>query len=118
MQLMAVGRGIHLPSVRALVAAAVLLTSPAAVAEPTSAPLMIKTIRPYAGGQNVYVHVGDTSFCAASTFVIDVSAPNGKEMYAAALTAFATKSPVRLEAANDTGCAGWGTKLQSLFLDS
>lgn len=112
MKLKDIYRGIRLPSMRALAAAAVLLASPAVVAEPTSAPLQIKTLRPYGGGQNVYVNVGETSFCAADTFVIDVSGPNGREMYAA------SKSPVRLEVVNATGCAGWGTRLQSIFLDS
>lgn len=87
------------------------------LAEPTSAPLTLKMLRPYAGGPNVYVYVGETTFCGADTFVIDTSMPNGKELYAAALTAYAMGKRVRLEVPTATGCSGWGTKVQSIPLD-
>jgi hypothetical protein len=37
-------------------------------------------------------------------------------MYAAALTALTTGKRVILEVSNATGCTGWGTKLQSLYV--
>ena len=108
----------HRTCVLAFLFAFMASASPQAMAEPTSGPLYIKTLRPYGGGSHVYVFVGEKSFCNADTFVIDVSVANGKEIYAAALTAYALGKPVRLEAASATGCAGWGTKLQSLYLDA
>jgi len=47
--------------------------------------------------------------------VIDLSWIGSKEAYAAALTALVADKFVRIEAVN-TGCAGWGTKIQSIIL--
>jgi len=38
-----------------------------------------------------------------------------KEVYAAAVAALVADKSVRVEAVN-TGCAGWGTKIQSIII--
>lgn len=103
-------------AIRKIATLAIILASQAAFAEPVSTPVYIKVLRPYGGGVNVYVDI-DGTFCGTNGFIIDTSVQNGKEMYAAALTAFSMNLPVRLEANNATGCAGWGTKLQSIYLE-
>lgn len=90
----------------------------AALAEPTSARVVILDLRPYAGSEVTYVHVNSTALCNTDVFIIDTSQANGKQMYAAALTAVASGKEVALEVANATGCTGWATKLQSIYIFS
>lgn len=87
------------------------------VAEPSSpAPVKILQVRPYANSYSVYIDVSSGQLCGTSAFVIMTHEPGGKEMYAAALTALTTGKRVILEVSNTTGCTGWGTKLQSLYV--
>ncbi|TBV73263.1 hypothetical protein [Pseudoxanthomonas winnipegensis] len=90
----------------------------AALAEPTSARVVILDLRPYAGSEVTYLHVNSTALCNTDVFIIDASQANGKQMYAAALTAVASGKEVALEVANATGCTGFGTKLQSIYIFS
>lgn len=87
-------------------------------AEPTSDQMTILSLRPYMDGPAgiVYVHVSSTAFCNTDTFAIDMSRPGAKEAYAAALAALTSGKNVRLEAFNSTGCNGWATRLQSIFI--
>lgn len=86
-------------------------------AEPSSpAPVKILQVRPYANSYAVYIDVSSGQLCSTSAFVIMTNELGGKEMYAAALTALATGKRVILEVSNATGCSGWGTKLQSLYV--
>ncbi|WP_426323381.1 hypothetical protein [Pseudoduganella sp. R-43] len=89
-----------------------------ALAEPTGAPVKILSLRPYntpAGG-NIYVEVSQSNQpCETQGYVIDLSWIGAKEAYAAALTALVTDKSVRIEAVN-SGCTGWGTKIQSIIL--
>ncbi|KAA8921835.1 hypothetical protein CEK64_00195 [Xanthomonas sontii] len=64
----------------------------------------------------MYIDVDSDAFCGTFTFVIDTTQPNGKEAYAAAMTALTTGKKVRLEVPTDTGCKGWASKLQSIFI--
>ncbi|WP_426323393.1 hypothetical protein [Pseudoduganella sp. R-43] len=89
-----------------------------ALAEPTGDPVKIVSLRPYntpAGG-NIYVEVSQANQpCETQGYVIDLSWIGAKEAYAAALTALVTDKSVRIEAVN-SGCTGWGTKIQSIIL--
>lgn len=87
-------------------------------AEPTSDQMTILSLRPNMDGPAgiVYVHVSSTAFCNTDTFAIDMSRPGAKEAYAAALAALTSGKNVRLEAFNSTGCNGWATRLQSIFI--
>jgi hypothetical protein len=86
-------------------------------AEPSSpATVKIMQVRPYANSHSVYIHVSSGQLCSTSAFVIMTDEPGGKGMYAAALTALTTGKRVILEVSNATGCTGWGTKLQSLYV--
>jgi hypothetical protein len=87
-------------------------------AEPTGEPVTITVLRAYTSASDpvAFLEVSSSALCGTSAFAISLNIPGGKEMYAAALTAFVTKQKVRLEIANATGCQGWGTRLQSIFL--
>lgn len=84
-------------------------------AEPSGNLVKIMSLRPYAGGL-IYMHVSSADLCGTDVFTIDSSQANGKEIYAAALAALTTGKQVRLEVSNATGCAGWGTRLQSIYI--
>lgn len=85
-------------------------------AEPVSSKAVgVVMVRPYLGGV-VYLQVSDNTFCGTDTFTIDTTQQNGKETYAAVLVAVTTGKKLGLEALNSTGCNGWGTRLQSVFL--
>jgi hypothetical protein len=86
-----------------------------AQAEPSGGKVDIISLRPYAGSV-IYIKVSSATLCNTEMFTMDTSQVNGKEMYAAALAAVTTGKKVSLEVANATGCAGWGTKLQSIYL--
>jgi hypothetical protein len=66
----------------------------------------------------IYIGVSSSDFCGTTVFSFSSSEPNGKEMYAAVLTALASGKQVQLEASTATGCTGWGTRLQSIYLYS
>lgn len=86
-------------------------------AEPSSpAPVKILQLRPYANSYAVYLEVSSGQLCNTSAFIIMTNEPGGKEMYAAALTAVASGKRIILEVSDATGCTGWGTKLQSLYI--
>ena len=90
-----------------------------ASAEPVSPnQTTVTLVRPYAGSNLVYVHVNSTELCGVSVFSIAMDQANGKEMYAAALTAVAANKKVLLEVSNATGCTGFATRLQSIYLHS
>ncbi|MBI3561507.1 MAG: hypothetical protein HY080_07320 [Gammaproteobacteria bacterium] len=92
-----------------------------ALADPTTAPVHITQIRPYntqgASCGVVYIAVDQTLACNTNVFQIDLCFGGGKEVYAAALTAFAASKAVQVEVVN-SGCTGWGTKIQSLFMNN
>jgi hypothetical protein len=46
----------------------------------------------------------------------DLNAGGGQAAYAAALAAMVAGKHVSLEVLNVTGCAGWGTQLQSIWV--
>lgn len=94
---------------------ALLCSAHTVYAEPSGGKVDIVSLRPYAGSV-IYIQVSSSSLCNTDTFTIDTSQLNGKEIYAAVLAAVTAGKKVSLEAANATGCAGWGTKLQSVYI--
>jgi hypothetical protein len=86
-----------------------------ALAEPTSGPLFVNLLRVYSTG-DVFVSMKSNAFCSTDTFHIPATVVGRRELLATLLTAQSLNSPVLLEASNATGCAGWGTKLQSIYL--
>ncbi len=87
------------------------------LAEPTGVPVNILSLRPYTSSNPVaYIEVSASTLCNTNGFKINLSEPGGKEMYATALTAAASGKQVKLEVSNATGCQGWGTVLQSIYL--
>jgi hypothetical protein len=80
--------------------AGAVLCSSSAFAEPTSGPVMIDQLRPYVGGNQVYVYTTQGP-CAPNAqtnmYTIDLSTPSGKAAYAAALAAMMTGKHVLLE---------------------
>ena len=91
---------------------AINLFSSTVYSEPTSGAATIYAIRPYIGGNWVYLTIaGLPAICQTTVFTIDLGKPNGKAAYTAALAAMLTKSQVMLEISNATG---WATELQSI----
>lgn len=87
------------------------------LAEPTSVPVSITSLRPYTGTNPVaVVEVSSYPLCSTNAFKINLGEPGGKEMYATALAAAMSGKQVKLEVSNTTGCQGWGTTLQSIYL--
>jgi hypothetical protein len=82
----------------------------------TSQRVKLIEVRPYIGNSNVYIRTDSEALCGTSVFRIVTSQPNGKEAYAVALSAIASGRSVMLEVSNATGCVGWGTELQSIWI--
>ncbi len=91
--------------------------SGAVQAAPIGGRVTIVNVRPYSGG-SIYVHVSSAELCGTEVFSFTSGEVNGKEMYAAVLTALTTGKQVQLEVSAATGCTGWGTRLQSIYLYS
>ncbi len=101
-----------------LIALAIVFVSTPALAEPTGVPVKILSLRPYntPTGANVYVEVSQSGApCDTQGYTIDLSWVGSKEVYAAAMTALVADKSVRVEAVN-SGCTGWGTKVQSITI--
>ncbi len=78
--------------------------------------LSIISIRPYSGGDIFIETNASSNLCDTSTFTIDSNAPDKRELYAAALAALTAGKKIGIEISNATGCTGWGTKLQSIYI--
>lgn len=87
-----------------------------ASADPTGAPVKITSLRTYIGNGIIYVAVDSNALCGTGTFTIDTKVAGGKEAYAAALAASISGRAITIEVSNATGCAGWGTQIQSIIL--
>lgn len=102
---------------RALLAIVIALTVwSVAKAEPSSPRVKLVEVRPYIGNNNVFIRTNVDAVCGTSMFRILTSETNGREAYAAALAAITSGRSVVLEVSNVTGCAGWGTVLQSIYI--
>lgn len=87
-------------------------------AEPTGVAMKILYIRPYADGAGgrVYIRVDQSTLCNTDSFMLDLSLSGSKEVYAAALSAFLNGRSVEIEVSNASGCQGWGTAIQSIYI--
>ena len=99
-----------------LTVAVLVMTWGVAQAEPSSPRVKLIEVRPYIGNNDVYIRTNVDAVCGTSIFRIPTSQPNGKEAYAAALAAITSGRSVVLEVSDATGCTGWGTLLQSIYI--
>lgn len=103
-----------------LLSVGLVLFGGTASAEPTYGPFTVRYLRPYNdGGGRVYfavtpVNAGD-SVCGQTELSLFVNTPDGKAAYAALLAALLSGKQVLIEAPN-SGCAGWGTTVQSVYI--
>ena len=86
-------------------------------ATPEGSAVNIIEVRPYISGV-IFVTVDSTDFCETSVFKIGHDVAGKEEMYSALLSALMASKKVRLEALTSTGCNGWGTELQSIYLQA
>lgn len=98
-------------------AIALIIIAPPANAVPVSSPLFISYVRTYSTG-DIFIGVTTNDFCSTSVFVISANLPAKKEMLASVLIAQSMNRSILFEANSSTGCNGWGTQLQSLWLNS
>jgi hypothetical protein len=90
---------------------------PSAFAGEVSTAVKVSKLRAYSNSAAVGIVEFETPVvCNTTAFRIDLIAPGGKEMYATLLTALTTGKKVQVEVSNGTGCTGWGTYLQSVFM--
>ena len=103
-----------------IIALLAMAASGGTLAEPTTKKVKITSLRPYHSDNNgAYLYVDRvTPICThqgdVNVFLIDLKTQ--KAHYAAALTAFALDKEVRIEISNETGCTGWGTRIQSIYM--
>lgn len=91
------------------------LISLACKAEPTSPAVNITSIRPYIGGNSVYITTSNPvgSFCPGnSNYVIDLTSNAGKAAYTVAVAALVANKMVLIEIAT----CGNPNILQSIYL--
>jgi len=101
---------------RAATSAITIMVSAHAIAEPTSEAVNISYLRPYVGGNIVFVYT-NTSLCSQAAYSIELGTNGGKAAYAAALTALAASKLVKLEIAGQCGAGAAGsTNVQSLYI--
>lgn len=93
---------------------ALIFVSWFAVAEPTTPDLKIGSIRVYTNG-DIFLHMKSRSLCDTEVYVIPAGSAAREEMYSLMLAAYMADASVRLEIVN-SGCTGWGTQLQSVYI--
>lgn len=87
-----------------------------AMAEPTSEAVSISSLRPYSGGNTVFVYA-TTNLCPKSFYSIDLGSNAGKAAYAAVLMALGSGKLVKLEIVDACGAGVAGsTNLQSVYI--
>lgn len=90
-----------------------------AVAAPNTEPAKIKLLRPYANG-TMFVQMNTTTLTdggtCSSVYRVQNDQPGAKAVIATLLTAYALESDVEIELPTSTGCTGFGTPIQSVYL--
>lgn len=95
-----------------------LVMSFTAMAEPSSTESAgIRSLRPYIDG-SVFIELDAVILCNTTVFMIDGTQVEKDIMYASVLSAFMGNKQIRVEALTATGCTGWGTQLQSIYMDA
>jgi len=101
-----------------MVCAAVLSAVPAS-ADPRSVLVDITRLRPYTSG-TFFVSVSSaqltTGASCTTVYAVKKDDPGAKNVIASILTAFALGSKVQIETPTATGCSGFGTPIQSVFI--
>jgi hypothetical protein len=89
-----------------------------AVAEPTTGAIQLDQVRPYIGGNTVFVYPHGQGPCSGSgalnIYTIDLSTSSGKAAYAAALAAITAGKMVMLEVIAGQ-CGSSYPALQSIY---
>jgi len=88
-------------------------------ASPNTEPSEIRLLRPYANGTMfVQIASGDLSDGGSCSTVYRVrdDQPGAKAVIATLLTAYALEAEVEIELPTATGCTGFGTPIQSVYL--
>ncbi|MGR4866943.1 hypothetical protein [Caulobacter sp. LARHSG274] len=87
-------------------------------AEPSSPPVLVNQVRVFENGATPFalVETAAPTVCGVATFTIDLTSAAGPAMLSIAISAFTAREHVVLEVSNSTGCAGYGTRLQSITL--
>jgi hypothetical protein len=97
-----------------LVSIAVLciVQSQSICAEPTGIVTTLISVRPYVGGNTVYIYPADTSPCNTNIYTLDISTVTGRAAYSVALAAITAGKRVQLEA---VACTGLYSAIQSIY---
>ncbi len=98
-----------------VVLATMIVPTPSSATPVSTASAKIIMLRPYLNG-SVYVHLDANILCGTSVFVIAADNDGKDVMYSAVLAAFMAGKRIQVEALTTTGCNGWGTSLQSLYV--
>ena len=95
----------------------ILLIHAPAHAEPTVGPFTISNLRPYIDSNDVYITVNVAPpQCPTTVFKLNMTRPLAREAYALLVTALTSGRSISLEIRNSTGCVGWATEIQSVFM--
>lgn len=79
--------------------------------------VLIKSVRSITGGTpSVYITLQNAPICNTDTFSFQLTDVGAQGMLSIALTALTTGQFAEIEISNATGCTGWGTQLQSMYL--
>jgi hypothetical protein len=93
----------------------------AAQAEPRTAEATIVWMRPYTTG-DYFVNISSSRLTTGATcttvYRVKADDPGAKGVIATLLTAYSLGAPLQLEVPTNTGCEGYGTPIQSVFLTS
>jgi hypothetical protein len=94
-----------------------LLEPTLGVAGPHTGDVYISIIRPVttSTGEGFTIIQTNVNTSCGSAFKIDTALPGGKEIFSVALSAHMANRKVNIELV-DSGCAGWGTPVKSIYL--
>ena len=98
---------------------AILLLSAAVSAEPRTVSTTITKLRPYTDG-SYFVTLGSNALNNATTcttvYLVQSGDAGANAVIASLLTAFALGSNIQIELPTATGCEGFATPIQSVFI--
>lgn len=83
----------------------------------TTPAVNVVEVRAYSNG-DVYVRLSSNATCDTNVFKIVGSDLGSAKMHSLAITALTANKKVKVEVYNSTGCNGWGTPMQSIYLQN
>ena len=90
------------------------------MAEPRTAEVSITAMRPYTTG-DYFVTVSSSAMATGpactTVYKVQASDPGAKSVIASLLTVYALGGTLQIEVPTATGCEGFGTPIQSVFLN-